>query len=129
MLFKELDEESALTTSGESSSSLTAFDSRVLLPQATPNGTTAKKQQAMRQGSFDEEALKSQFRSLPHQQRVRLISILVSAAEPADLAVLSRVLDRQLRLSKDIISTMPDRIITSIFEKLEVQEVSGQETR
>ncbi|CEH17180.1 Haloacid dehalogenase-like hydrolase [Ceraceosorus bombacis] len=121
VLFSEVDEEPVELESVQSSSTLTTFNTGILLPKAVPNGNVAQDKTA-RGGHFDEELLKSQFRSLPHQHRVRLVSILFSAAEPADLVVLSRLLDRHLKLSRDMISSLPDRIITSIFEKLEVRE-------
>lgn len=81
------------------------------------------------EGDFDGAAIQQEFRKLPHSMRIRLMNLLLDACMPGDLAALSRSLERYLRMTRDIISTMPDSISLRVFEKLEVKEVSVRKTQ
>ena len=125
------------------------FSASVLSPRAATNGSTGPGKdkvngsaQSSRSGGtvdrvakteglriphagddFDEEAIQREFRKLPHSMRIRLLNVLLEACMPGDLLALSRALERFLRSTRDVISTLPDTICVKIFERLEVKEV------
>ncbi|KAN0060795.1 hypothetical protein ACQY0O_007454 [Thecaphora frezii] len=95
------------------------FDATVLAPRAVaaPNGGVA------RQSYFDEEAIQAQFRKLPAHMRIRLLSIILDACLPGDIASMARTLERHLRMTRDLVSHLPDSVALKVFEKLPVQDL------
>lgn len=118
VLFKEIDEEEPAPASKEDAEKAAAFDSNSLMPVSGANGDLST-------GSFDEEQIKRQFQALPANMRIKLLNIVLDAAMPSDLAAIQRSLERHLRMTKDMISSLPEAVSIRIFEGLEVQEVSG----
>ncbi|EPQ30133.1 uncharacterized protein PFL1_02250 [Pseudozyma flocculosa PF-1] len=91
------------------------FDLSVLAPKAA-NGVA-------RQAYFDEDAIRSQFQKLPSHMRIRLLSIILDACLPGDIATMARTLERHLRSTRDVVSGLPDSVALKIFEKLPVQDL------
>lgn len=73
--------------------------------------------------ALDEEAIKAHFRTLPSAMRIRLLHIILDACLPGDIASMARTLEKHLRLTRDVVSGLPESICIKIFEKLEVKEV------
>ena len=90
-----------------------SFDSSVLVPASH---TSAK-------SAFDREKVQQEFRRLPQQQRIELLHIILDACLPGDIVSMTKTLEKHLRLTKDMISSLPDAVCQRIFEKLEVKEV------
>ncbi|UZJ51406.1 hypothetical protein CBS101457_000726 [Exobasidium rhododendri] len=74
-------------------------------------------------GNLEVERIQSEVRNLAQNQRVELLSILLEACLPGELTSFERVLEKHLRLRKDMISNLPDTVLLLIFEKLTIKEL------
>lgn len=72
---------------------------------------------------FDEEAIRREFRKLPSHLRTQLLGIILNACLPGDIAAMSQTLQRHLRMTRDVVSGLPDDVALKIFEKLPIQDL------
>lgn len=72
---------------------------------------------------FDEEAIRREFQKLPAHLRIQLLGIILDACLPGDIAAMSKTLKKQLRLTRDVVSGLPDQVALKIFEKLPIQDL------
>ncbi|KAJ1579478.1 hypothetical protein NDA11_007610 [Ustilago hordei] len=72
---------------------------------------------------FDEEAIRREFQKLPSHLRIQLLGIILSACLPGDIAAMSKTLERYLRMTRDVVSGLPDSVALKIFEKLPIQDL------
>ena len=110
--FKEDDE--LPPPSKQDQQAASAFDLSVLSPQA--NGVSPV-------SGFDEQAIKAQLQKLPSHMRIRLLSIILDACLPGDIASMARTLEKHLRMTRDVVSSLPDTVALKIFEKLPIQDL------
>ncbi|KAJ9480011.1 Suppressor of disruption of TFIIS [Pseudozyma hubeiensis] len=95
-----------------------SFDITTLKPSAT----AIKPHQVTRSG-FDEEAIRREFQKLPSHLRIQLLGIILDACLPGDIAAMSRTLEKHLRMTRDVVSSLPDTVALKIFEKLPIQDL------
>lgn len=72
---------------------------------------------------FDEEAIRREFQKLPSHMRIQLLGIILSACLPGDIAAMSKTLEKHLRMTRDVVSGLPDSVALKIFEKLPIQDL------
>ncbi|CDR87317.1 related to pyrimidine 5-nucleotidase [Sporisorium scitamineum] len=88
-----------------------------------PKSATAQSSGLVRGSGFDEEAIRSEFQKLPANLRIRLLGIILNACLPGDIAAMSKTLEKHLRLTRDVVSGLPDTVALRIFEKLPIQDL------
>ncbi|PWY98278.1 hypothetical protein BCV70DRAFT_202059 [Testicularia cyperi] len=86
-------------------------------------GSDAQSLTVASSGGFDEQAIREQIQKLPSHQRIRLLGIILDACLPSDIAGMSRLLEKHLRKTRDVVSGLPDAVALRIFEKLPVQDL------
>ncbi len=74
--------------------------------------------------AFDEEAIRREFQKLPSHLRIQLLGIILDACLPGDIATMSKTLEKHLRMTRDVVSGLPDTVALKIFEKLPIQDCS-----
>lgn len=111
--FREEDDPvpSTSTASQDDQKSAASFDVAALQPKVGAKS------------GFDEEAIRREFQKLPAHLRIRLLGIILDACLPGDIAAMSKTLEKQLRLTRDVVSGLPDTIALKIFEKLPIQDL------
>ncbi|SPO32552.1 related to pyrimidine 5-nucleotidase [Ustilago trichophora] len=72
---------------------------------------------------FDEEAIRREFQRLPSHLRIQLLGIILSACLPGDITAMSKTLEKHLRMTRDVVSGLPDSVALKIFEKLPIQDL------
>ncbi|TKY84589.1 hypothetical protein EX895_006491 [Sporisorium graminicola] len=97
-----------------------SFDIATLQPKSS---TTASSSSFVGGSGFDEEAIRSEFQRLPAHLRIELLGIILNACLPGDIASMSRTLEKHLRLTRDVVSGLPDSVALRIFEKLPIQDL------
>ena len=96
-----------------------SFDISALQPRPA-----AKQQNGLTRGQcFDEEAIRREFQKLPAHLRIQLLGIILDACLPGDIASMSRTLEKHLRMTRDVVSGLPDTVALKIFEKLPIQDL------
>ncbi|GAC93780.1 hypothetical protein PHSY_001345 [Pseudozyma hubeiensis SY62] len=95
-----------------------SFDMTTLKPSAA----AVKPHQFTRSG-FDEDTIRREFQKLPSHLRIQLLGIILDACLPGDIATMSRTLEKHLRMTRDVVSGLPDTVALKIFEKLPVQDL------
>ncbi len=95
-----------------------SFDVSALAPRpgAQKSGLTGT-------SGFDEEAIRREFQKLPSHLRIQLLGIILSACLPGDNAAMSKTLEKHLRMTRDVVSGLPDSVALKIFEKLPIQDL------
>lgn len=117
VLFDETESRSLANGSGISvtsaSTTTSTFDPALLIPHSSAKS------------SFDVTEIQAEFRRLPQSQRVEMLQILLEACQPEDLMLMSKTLEKHLRLTRDMISNLPDDVLLRVFEKLSVKDLLG----
>lgn len=72
---------------------------------------------------FDEEAIRREFQKLPSHLRIQLLGIILNACLPGDIATMSKTLEKHLRMTRDVVTGLPDAVALKIFEKLPIQDL------
>ncbi|SJX63762.1 related to pyrimidine 5-nucleotidase [Sporisorium reilianum f. sp. reilianum] len=97
-----------------------SFDITALKPKST---TTTQSSSLVGGSGFDEQAIRSEFQKLPAHLRIQLLGIILNACLPGDIAAMSKTLEKHLRLTRDVVSGLPDTVALRIFEKLPIQDL------
>ncbi|ETS61838.1 hypothetical protein PaG_03942 [Moesziomyces aphidis] len=103
---------------GADKEAASSFDATALVPR---KHTTAS--DATATSAFDEEAIRREFQKLPSHLRIQLLGIILDACLPGDIATMSKTLEKHLRMTRDVVSGLPDTVALKIFEKLPIQDL------